>query len=422
VSPPDVPARPTLPALLASAALAAIVVVAGLGALGLLRPPLPDLPPPPVAAVGVPAPPPAIRSTSLTARLARRETIGQALLRMQATASEVTVLVAAMKDRVPVRKARPGDQLRLERAEDGSVTRLTFRQGRADEWVVQRTTQGPYEAHKRPVELTTVVERAEVTIASSLYESMAGAGQDPILAVLAADVLAWDVDFYQDVRTGDHLRLVVERVLADGAPLRYGEVLAAEYEGEATGTRRLFRWVDPDGRPGYYDDSGQSAQRGFLRSPLKYAHLTSRFGSRRHPVLGYTRAHEGVDYGAPAGTPVWAVGDGTVRQAGWNGGCGKSVTLRHRNGYETVYCHLSGVAVSAGRGVTQKQVIGWVGATGLATGPHLHYAVRKAGRFMNPLALRVPREAPVRAEWLETFRTAIGPLQARLRGDSIALN
>jgi murein DD-endopeptidase MepM/ murein hydrolase activator NlpD len=214
----------------------------------------------------------------------------------------------------------------------------------------------------------------------------------------------------------------VEKVLADGTPLRYGEVLAAEYAGEATGVRRLFRWVDPDGRPGYYDDAGQSAQRGFLRSPLKYAHLTSRFGTRRHPILGYTRAHEGVDYGAPVGTPVWAVGDGTVKQAGWNGGCGKSVTLRHRNGYETVYCHLSGIAVSAGKGVTQKQVVGWVGQTGLATGPHLHYVVKKAGRAMNPLTLQVPREAPVRADWLPDFRAKIAPLQARLKGESVALN
>jgi murein DD-endopeptidase MepM/ murein hydrolase activator NlpD len=139
-------------------------------------------------------------------------------------------------------------------------------------------------------------------------------------------------------------------------------------------------------------------------------------------VLGYTLAHEGVDYGAPEGTPVWAVGDGSVRQAGESRGCGTGVTLRHRNGYETVYCHLSRVAVSAGKGVGQKQVIGWVGATGLATGPHLHYAMRKAGRYVNPLSIQLPREAPVEPKLLEAYRAAILPLQARLRGDSDALN
>jgi murein DD-endopeptidase MepM/ murein hydrolase activator NlpD len=210
-------------------------------------------------------------------------------------------------------------------------------------------------------------------------------------------------------------------VLADGRFLRYGEVLAAEYEGAATGRKRLFRYTDPTGQTSYFDDDGNGARRGFLRSPLRYAHLTSRFGNRRHPVLGYTRAHEGIDYGAPTGTPVWAVGDGSVRLAGWNGGCGKTVILRHRNGLESVYCHLSGIAVSAGKPVAQKQVVGYVGATGIATGPHLHYAVKRGGQYLNPLQLKVPREKPVPPEWMEDFRAKIAPLRARLEGP-VAVN
>ncbi|HEX9287979.1 MAG TPA: M23 family metallopeptidase, partial [Anaeromyxobacteraceae bacterium] len=139
-----------------------------------------------------------------------------------------------------------------------------------------------------------------------------------------------------------------------------------------------------------------------------------------HPVLGYVKAHQGVDYGAPVGTPVWAVGDGTVAQAGWNGGCGKSVTLRHRNGFDTVYCHLSAVAVHAGSRVMQKQVIGAVGQTGLATGPHLHYAVRRGGGFVNPLSLKVPREAPVAPEHRADFQAKVAPLRSRLDGAPIA--
>ena len=430
MNPDDVPRRGALPAWLASLGFLAILTVAGLGALGRLDlsalvsvpashpAPVAEAPPPALA----PPPPPTLRFTDRTVRLARNQTIGQALLALQVTGADATAAVAALKDLFPARKARPGDQLRLERTEAGALHRFTFRQSRADEWVVERGDDGTLSARKRPVALTTELARVEVKISSSLYESMAAAGEDPLLAVLAADALAWDVDFYQDVRNGDRLSLVYEKVLADGAPLRYGEVLAAEYAGETTGVRRIFRWVDPDGRPGYYDDAGQSAQRGFLRSPLKYAHLTSRFGSRRHPVLGYTRAHEGVDYGAPVGTPVWAVGDGTVKQAGPNGACGKSVTLRHRNGYETVYCHLSGVAVSAGKGVSQKQVIGWVGETGLTTGSHLHYMVKKAGRPVNPLTLQLPRGVPVKAEWMPAFQQRIAPLQARLRGDPVAVN
>jgi murein DD-endopeptidase MepM/ murein hydrolase activator NlpD len=210
-------------------------------------------------------------------------------------------------------------------------------------------------------------------------------------------------------------------VLADGRFLKYGEVLAAEYEGAVTGRKRLFRYTDPTGQTSYFDDDGNGARRGFLRSPLRYSHLTSRFGNRRHPVLGYTRAHEGIDYGAPTGTPVWAVGDGSVRQAGWKGGCGKTVVLRHANGYETVYCHLSAIAVSAGKPVAQKQVVGYVGATGLATGPHLHYAVKRGGSYLNPLQLKVPREKPVPPEWMEDFREKIAPLRAHLEGP-VAVN
>jgi murein DD-endopeptidase MepM/ murein hydrolase activator NlpD len=421
VNPSDAPALRPVPAVLAGAGFISILAVALLGALGRLGLAFPA-PPPPVA-TAAPAPvPPALRFTHRTLRLGRNQTVGQALLRLGLSAADATALVSALDGHLPFRKARPGDQLRLERSQDGAVHGFTYRQGRADEWSVSRRSDGALEARKRPVALTTELARVEVSVASSLYDSMAAAGEDPSLAVLAADVLAWDVDFYLDVRAGDRLRVLVERVLADGEPLRYGDVLAAEYQGRVTGTRRLFRWVDPGGRPGYYDDDGQSARRGFLRSPLKYAHLTSRFGNRRHPVLGYTLAHEGVDYGAPEGTPVWAVGDGTVRQAGESRGCGTGVTLRHRNGYETVYCHLSRVAVSAGKGVGQKQVIGWVGATGLATGPHLHYAMRKAGRYVNPLSIQLPREAPVEPKLLEAYRAAILPLQARLRGDSDALN
>jgi murein DD-endopeptidase MepM/ murein hydrolase activator NlpD len=178
--------------------------------------------------------------------------------------------------------------------------------------------------------------------------------------------------------------------------------------------------VDPGGRTSYYDDDGNAARRGFLRSPLRYAHLTSRFGSRFHPVLQYMRAHQGVDYGTPEGTPVWAVGDGSVVQAGWNGGCGKSVTLRHANGYQTVYCHLSSVAVAPGAHVVQKQIVGRVGRTGIATGTHLHYAVKRQGAYLNPLLLRIPRGEPVPEAWKADFAAKVAPLRARLDESPVA--
>jgi murein DD-endopeptidase MepM/ murein hydrolase activator NlpD len=306
------------------------------------------------------------------------------------------------------------------RAGQPELHRLTYRQGRADEFVVTRDAAGAWDAARRPVELTTEVARIVVEVEDSVYVSIKATDEDPVLAVLASDVLAWDVDFYRDVRRGDRMTVLVEKTVADGKLLRYGEIQAIEYLGSTAGRKRLFRWTAPDGQASYFDDDGQSARRGFLKTPVKYAQVTSGFGNRNHPMLGYQAAHMGVDYGAPPGTPVWAVGDGVVRQAGWNGGCGLSVTIRHRNGLETLYCHLSAVAVSAGKPVVQKQPIGAVGSTGLSTGPHLHYAVLRGGAYINPTQLKVPRDAPVRADWLPGFTTDIAPLRARLDGITVA--
>jgi murein DD-endopeptidase MepM/ murein hydrolase activator NlpD len=423
----DAPRRSRVPVLLAGLGFVSILGLALAGASGRMATFHPVPADVPVAAVEVPAAPaiapvPPERFTAVTARLARNQTLAQALFKLDVDGAEVRAVVEALKGLFPFNRARPGDQLRLERRDgERAVHRFSYRQGVADEWTVERLPDGTLRGTKRPVQLTTEVARVAVTIESSLYETLQKSGEDPNLAVLAADVLAWDVDFYQDVRGGDRMSMIVEKVFADGKLLRYGEVLAAEYDGAATGPKRLFRYAAPDGVTSYFDENGQSARRGFLKSPLKYANITSRYGNRRHPVLGYNRAHEGVDYGAPTGTPIWAVGDGQVRLAGWNGGCGKTVILRHRNGYETVYCHLSGFAVSAGKPVAQKQVIGYVGATGLATGPHLHYAVKRGGRFMNPLQLKVPREAPIPEKWLPDFQEKIAPLRAKLEGEIAAL-
>jgi len=373
---------------------------------------------PPLAVPSAPAQPvaepPPLRLASRVVRVEPGGTFGLALSRLGLDGSQSGAVVAALQGQVDFTRVRAGDQVRLERLEgEKALRRLSYRQGPADEWVVDAAADGVLSAHKRPVDITRQVARVEVQIQSSLYEALQQAGEDPTVAVLASDALAWDVDFYQDVRQGDRLKLLVEKVYADGRFLRFGEVRAVDYQGEIA-RRRLYLWSDPEGHESYYDDEGGSARRGFLKSPLKYAQVTSHFGGRKHPVLGYTRAHEGVDYGAPVGTPVWAVGDGTVLQAGTQGACGKMVLLRHRNGFQSQYCHLSAIAVKAGEHVAQKQVIGATGQTGLATGPHLHYAVKKGGGFVNPLALKLPREAPVPEKWMADFARDIAPLRAQL--------
>jgi len=433
-SPADDLSRRRWPFLLGLAAFAALTGVGGLGALGawsdlqldpvllaqaraLARRPAAPRPAPPQAP---PAPP--VTYEVVSSRVGSSPTLAQGLLALGLSGPDVQAVVAALGPSFPFQRVRSGDQLRLERrASDRALHRFSYRQGPAEEWIVQPGQGGALRAEKRRVDLRTEVARVAVTLAGSLYETLERAGEDPVLAVEAADVLAWDVDFYQDVRAGDTVKLLVEKVYADDRLLRHGEILAAEYEGAVAGRKRLFRYTDPEGRVGYFDDDGNSARRGFLRSPLKYAQVTSRYGSRLHPILQFRRAHQGVDYGAPEGTPVWSVGDGTVSQAGWNGGCGKSVTVRHRSGLETVYCHLSRVAVAAGARVSQKQVIGQVGQTGVATGPHLHYAVKRGGSYVNPLGLKVPRGEPVPPAWRGDFEEKVGPLRRKLDAGPLAM-
>jgi murein DD-endopeptidase MepM/ murein hydrolase activator NlpD len=417
------------PLFLATSGLAAIVGAASLGALGLWRvagPPTAE-PAPVVQAVPsfqpaeVPEPPP-LRMSVVTVRLAARQTLAQALAALGLDGALAQQVVAALGNIFPFHKARPGDQLRLERVlGEPGLRRLTYRRDASEEWTVQPCENGTLYGEKRVVELTTTAERVALQIAGSVWDSLKRAGEEPALAVAAADVLAWDVDFYQDVRTGDALKVLVEKVFAEGKFLRYGEILAAEYEGAVTGRKRLFRYSDPAGQAGYYDDEGHSARRGFLRSPLRYAaHMTSRFGRRMHPLLGYVRAHAGIDYGAPSGTPVWAVGDGVVEKAGFGAGFGKIVEIRHRNGLVTQYAHLSSIAVRTGAHVSQRQTIGAVGSTGLSTGPHLHFAVRRDGSYVNPLSLRLPRELPIAPELRADFEAKSSQLRLKLEAGTVA--
>src|SRR5262249_35500791 len=178
----------------------------------------------------------------------------------------------------------------------------------------------------------------------------------------------------------------------------------------------------PSGDISYFMQDGTSARKAFLKSPLKYANITSRFGNRFHPVLNYVKEHNGIDYGAPVGTPVWAVGDGTVTRAGYDGASGKHVCLRHLNGREPCYLHLSGFGpgVRVGARVMQKQVIAYSGNTGLSTGPHLHFALKRGGHFVNPLNQKFPRAEPVPAQFRPDFSERIAPWLAQLNGEPMA--
>lgn len=374
-----------------------------------------------------PATAPAHRSVD-TAVLRSGQTLAAMLYDSGLPAPEVQATLDSLVGVINFSKLRTGDGVRLERDLDGPVPRLSFLEihdGPALEWCVRREGDKLL-SFKRDIPITKRRVQVEAVLNTNLSQAFVDAGQDPQLALVVSDVFAWDIDFYSDPRHGDHIRAIVDRLEADGRLIGYGDVLAAEYEGgpESTlGDKTVFRYVDRSGQPGYYDPSGTSARRSFLKSPLKFSHISSGYGLRMHPVLHYEKKHEGIDYAAATGTPVWAIGDGVVEAAGFKGANGNYVAIKHSNGLETFYCHLSaiGAGIRSGVRVLQKRVIGLVGMTGRATGPHLHFALKKAGQFMNPLALKVPRADPISRAELPDFRSAIAPFVDALRGPPAAL-
>lgn len=352
-------------------------------------------------------------------RLEQKQNIAKALYAAGLDDSTVDAVQGALKATgFDFRKARPGDQLRLV-FRDGQLDVLDYRRSVFTEWQVRRDGDR-YLGKKGELEKETQLAVVDLTVESSVWDAAKAAGENPEIAVTLSDVFAWDIDFYRDVQKGDRMRAIVERVVSKGRVLEYGNVLAATYLGSTVGTKKSFRYRLPDGTESYFLEDGSSARKTFLKSPLKFAHVTSGFGSRFHPILKYVGAHNGVDYGTPTGTPVWAVADGTVVRAGWDKGGGNMVCVRHVMSLETCYLHLSKVEVKEGQRVQQKAVIGESGSTGLSTGPHLHFAMKRGGMFVNPLNQNFPRADPLPKTLLADFKEKIGSLEATLEAKSLA--
>ena len=255
------------------------------------------------------------------------------------------------------------------------------------------------------------------TISGSLYETIMTLGETPQLIMDYTDVFGWEVDFFSEVQPNDSFAILFERKYCDSVCVGYGAILAASYWGQV-GSFSGYRFTDPEGTTDYYNADGENLRKTFQKSPLHFSRVTSFFGRRYHPILRIVREHQGIDYGAPTGTPVEAVADGRVVSAGWSGGYGRLVVLGHAEGYETRYGHLSGFGkgISSGAPARQGQVVGYVGMTGLATGPHLHYEVRKFGTPVNPLKLNPPRRSPVKKEYLAQFQQTRDSLAAVMAG------
>ena len=285
-----------------------------------------------------------------------------------------------------------------------------------DDALVRVTRAGEgYQAEKLNLEYERKILCLEGAIEDNLIASMGGGQQNLLLALNLSDVFAWDIDFTTALRRGDTFRLLVEGLYRDGEFRKYGNILAAEFVNDGV-AYRAYRF-EIDGKADYYDAEGRSLRKAFLKAPLSFRRISSGFArSRLHPVLKIRRAHNGTDYVAPKGTPVSAMASGQVLSAGWQGGYGKLVVIRHPNGYKTFYGHLSGFAkgIRKGASVAQGQLVGHVGSTGMSTGPHLHFEMRVNDRPVNPRKVVIPPGDPVPDALLVTYNATRDELATRL--------
>jgi murein DD-endopeptidase MepM/ murein hydrolase activator NlpD len=306
------------------------------------------------------------------------------------------------------RQMGPGKRVTARTDAAGHLQSLTFPLNGGDDraMFVERVAGGGFKASEQALALETQVIVKSGEIRYSLFAATDAAGIPDSIATGLADVFGGDIDFQRDIRKGDRFSVVYETVNHLGHLVRTGRILAAEFVNDGRALRAVW-FQDKDGKGGYYTPDGKNVRKAFLRSPLEFSRITSGFSlSRYHPILHEMRAHKGIDYGAPIGTRVKATGDGVVEFAGWRGGYGRMIILRHRGQFSTVYGHLSRFAAGLRRGmrVAQGDVIGYVGMTGLATGPHLHYEFRVAGVQRNPLTIVLPTAPPLTTRELSLFR------------------
>ncbi|MFW2405980.1 MAG: peptidoglycan DD-metalloendopeptidase family protein [Gammaproteobacteria bacterium] len=351
--------------------------------------------------------------TALTMTVRRGDSLDRMFKRNSLDRRDLANIMALDVARKNLRLIKPGDEIQV-RQDNGQVLRLDKPIKLGEILSIRRTTDG-YIAETIEETLEAQPVRATGTIQSSLFLAAAEAGISDRTIMNLAGIFAWDVDFMLDIRSGDQFTLVYEEIWKNGERVAEGDILAAEFvnQGEAF---RAIRFEDDGGRVDYYTPEGHSVRKAFVRAPLSFSRISSNFNpKRRHPKLNTIRAHKGVDYAAPTGTPIKAAGDGKIIHRGRKGGYGNTVILQHGGNITTLYAHMS----KYGRGrvgsrVRQGQIIGYVGASGLATGPHLHYEYRRNGVHLNPRTVKLPDAEPIKAEYLTEFQKAAKPLLQQL--------
>ena len=332
------------------------------------------------------------------------DTFYSILLHQGISSSAIAECIEAFKPVFNCRKLSPGNEYTIKTDSKGNLCKLTIKTDLVN--IYHLTKEGKeILPSKDKVFLSKRITKISGVIEDSLFSAITKAGEADQLAIDFAEIFAWDIDFRHDLQKDDQFTLIVEKYFKDDQLFCYGKIKAAEYKNQSKVYRAIY-FKDPKGQEGYYTPEGIALRRSFLRAPLKFTRVSSGYSYRRfHPILKRNRPHLGIDFAAPQGTPILAVGDGVVVERGWKSGNGNTVRIRHPLGYETMYNHLSGFGrtISVGKRVQQKDIIGYVGTTGLSTGPHLDYRMKKNGSFVNPLQEKFPSGFPVDKAYRNLF-------------------
>ena len=361
-------------------------------------------------------------SVTMRGKLEQNQSVFLALEERNIPRAKIQKVVDATSEEFDFRRSRPGDKWSAEVSESGHITRFRYETSPEDVWETVRNSNGSYSCTKIDVPVDKRQTALAGRVDTSLWQAMNSEAKNPQIIYKFADIFAYSVDFNRETQPGDAFAMVIEEVYLDGEFLRYGKILAAEYVNQGERFRGFYHETD-DGTVGYYDEAGKNLKRQFLKSPLASIRVTSTYGMRYHPVQGRQKMHRGVDYGAPTGTPIRAVADGTVKYAGRKGANGNLIVLRHANGFVTLYAHLHDIAdgIRAGKKVSKKTVIGEVGSTGRSTGPHLHFGMKRNGKYVNPQKVDFARAEPLEGEAKKAFiREVAEPMSEKL--DEVTLH
>jgi murein DD-endopeptidase MepM/ murein hydrolase activator NlpD len=364
----------------------------------------PESPPPP-------APPPE-ETRVISGKISKGQSLSAALRPAGIPAEMIESISRHLKPILNLRRMNPGDSYEVRLTPEGKFRGFSYQSSPIDVYQITLKPSGEWNAQKLDLPVDKYWAQVSGEITSSLFETMNKLGERDQLTLDFADIFAWEIDFRTELQPGDRFRIVVEKYYAGGSFVKYGRILFVEFKGQAKSLQGIY-YGPGKGPADYFTEKGESLRKAFLRSPLKFTRISSGYSkSRLHPILGENRPHLGVDYAAPVGTPVWAVADGTVATAGWNGGYGKQVVLKHVKGYQSLYGHLSRIApgLQKGKAVRQKQLIGYVGSTGLSTGPHLDFRLTRSGVYRNPLKEFSPRAPSLTSKELPDFQQAVAPL------------